>query len=309
MGTSLAVTLSPANRARRISRVLWVTLALNWGTAFLEILFGWMTHTMVIYANGFHSLTDGTSNIVALIGVWIASHPADHDHPYGHEKFETLASIVISMFLLAVSIGIFQKAWNGFFHPVTPEVTVLSFALMTATLCVNLFVVWYERREARALNSELLLSDSWHTMTDVFVTLGVLAALAGISLKITLLDPLVSLAIAAVIAWAAFQILKQSSDILADKAVLDPAEVSKIVCAVEGVRDCHEVRTRGKSHLIYVDLHALVDPSMSVDESHGVANRIEHRIKKEIPGVYDVVVHIEPTTHDHSELKDERSDA
>lgn len=302
MGVPGKSRLTSAERTRRIAFVLWVTLGLNWGTAILEILFGWHTHTMVIFANGFHSLTDGASNIVALIGIYLSGHPADEDHPYGHQKFETLATIVIAIFLLIVSFGIAQKAWNGFFHPTTPEVTVLSFALMSATLCVNLFVVWFERRAAKAMQSELLYSDSWHTATDVFVTLGVLAALGGIALNFTLLDPIVSLGIALVIAWVAFRILKQSSDILADHAMLDAARIAKIAMGVPGVVDCHEIRTRGKQHMIYVDLHALVDPKMSVEASHGIANRIEGRIKEEIPGVCDVVVHIEPTTHDHSEL-------
>jgi len=291
-------------RTRRVAFVLWVTLALNWGVALLKIAFGWSTHCMVIVADGFHSLSDGTSNIVGLIGIHLSGHPADEKHPYGHHKYETLASLVIGSLLLVVAFSIFQHAVVSFFHPHVPEVTSMSFWVMGLTLVVNLVVVWYERGEAKKLESELLHSDSWHTLTDVFVTLGVFAALIGIRLNFPVLDSIFSLGIALAIAYVAFQILRWGADVLTDKVVLDPAVIEGIARRVPGVAGCHEVRTRGKSHAIHVDMHVLVDPSMTVDASHRLANKVERDIKKEIQGVYDVVVHIEPTTHDHSELED-----
>ena len=302
METPEKSALTSAERTRRIAFVLWVTLALNWSAAILKIVFGWMTQCMVILSDGFHSLSDGTSNIIGLIGITISGHPADTDHPYGRQKYETLASVVIAALLLVVSFGILHHAWVGFFHPRSPEVNRTSFFVMGLTLVVNLIVVWYERRAAKNLQSELLLSDSWHTLTDVFVTAGVFVALVGISLKLNVLDSIFSLGIALMIAAVAFRILKQSSDILTDRAVVDPLRIDRLVRRVQGVADCHEIRTRGKPHAIYVDLHVLVDPEMSVEVSHRLANRIEHDIKQQITGVQDVVVHIEPTTHDHSEL-------
>ncbi len=291
-----------AERARRIAVVLWVTLVLNWLTAIIKIIFGVTTQCLMIAADGFHSLSDGTSNIVGLVAINLSGHPADEDHPYGHHKYETLASIIIGAFLLVVSFGIFQQALNGFLHPRDPEVTGMSFIVMVLCLAVNLFVVWYERLAAKKYQSEFLLSDSWHTLTDVFVTGGIFVALIGIRMNMKLLDPLFSAGIAVLIAIVAFRILKQSTDILTDKAVIDPKLIDDVVRKVPGVQDCHEIRTRGKERLIYVDMHVLVDPQMSVEDSHGLANQIEYDIKKQIEGVYEVVVHIEPITHDHSAL-------
>ena len=305
MGLSAKSSLTPAERARQISVVLWVTLVLNWGAALLKIAFGFATQCMVITADGFHSLSDGTSNVVGLVGIHLSGHPADIKHPYGRHKYETLASLILAALLLVVAFGIFQHSIDAFFHPHQPRVTVTSFIVMALTLVVNLFVVWYERRAAARLQSDLLHSDSWHTLTDVFVTLGVFAALIGIRLNFPVLDPIFSLGISFAIAVVAFQILKWSSDVLTDKAVLDPSVIEKVVRTVPGVADCHEIRTRGKAHAIYVDLHVLVDPDMTVETSHRLANQVERDIKKEIQGVYDVVVHIEPTTHDHSELETE----
>ncbi len=291
-------------RARGIALVLWITLLLNWGLALLKILFGWSTQCMVIVADGFHSLSDGTSNIVGLIGIHISGRPADDKHPYGRHKYETLASVVIASLLFIVSFGILQHSILGLIRPQNPIVTQASFWVMGVTLGVNLVVVWYERAAAKRLHSQLLHSDSWHTLTDVFVTLGVFVALIGIRLNFPILDSIFSLAIAFAIAFVALKILKWSSDVLTDRAVLDPTVIESIARRVTGVAGCHEVRTRGNEHAIHVDMHVLVDPEMTVEASHRLANKVEHDIKKEIIGVYDVVVHIEPTTHDHSELED-----
>ncbi|MBI4353544.1 MAG: cation transporter [Candidatus Omnitrophica bacterium] len=290
-------------RWRQIAAVLWVTLLLNWAVALLKLLFGWATHCMVIVADGLHSLSDGTSNIVGLVGISLSKHPADHDHPYGHRKYETFAAVVISFFLFIVSFGVLRESVLGWVRQRTPEVNAMSFALMGLTLCVNLFVVVYERRKAFALKSDLLMSDSWHTLSDVFITLSVAAALVGIRLKVPRLDALFSFVIAFVIFSTAVRILKRGSDVLCDRAVLDTQKVEHIARRVEGVLDCHEIRTRGRVDDVYVDLHILVDPQMSVFASHGLANIIERDIKREIPGVTDVVVHVEPLSHDHEELK------
>lgn len=302
-GASQESILTSKERARRIAFALWVTLALNLAVASIKIVFGWITNTTVIMADGFHSLSDGTSNIIGLIGITLAAHPADKEHPYGHQKFETMASIAIGAMLLLVSFGIIQRAILGFSHPRFPEVSLASFAVMTLTLVVNLIVVGYERTVAKKCHSELLWSDSWHTLTDVFISLGVFAALIGLRMNLWILDPLFSLVIGGVIGLVGLHILKDSSNILTDKAVLDPAQVSGIVKKIKGIEDCHEIRTRGKMHAIYVDLHVLVDPRMSVEESHRLANQIECAIKEGIEGVFDVVVHIEPTNYDHTDQK------
>lgn len=258
---------------------------------------------MAIVADGAHSFSDGTSNIVGLVAVYVSGHPADRDHPYGHQKYETFASAAIAFFLFVVALGIFREAVLSFIHPKTPQVSGLSFFIMSVTLLINLFVVSYERREGRRLRSDFLLSDSWHTLTDVFVTLGVFVTLLGIHLGVPNIDAVASFLIASMIIVAAIRILKRSSDVLCDKAALDTDVIENIVRKIEGVRDCHEIRTRGHADKVYVDLHVLVDPEMSVSASHHLANIIERDIRREIPGVCDVVVHVEPVSHEHDELQ------
>jgi cation diffusion facilitator family transporter len=276
-----------------------VTLALNWLVAILKIIFGLATRCMVIVADGAHSFSDGTSNIVGLVAIYFSGQPADKNHPYGHQKYETLASAAIAFLLFVVSFGIFKESVHGFIHPKNPEVNGASFAIMVFTLIVNVFVVWYERGEGKRLTSDFLISDSWHTLTDIFVTLSVFVALFAIYCKVPRMDSIFSLLIAVVIVVTAISILKRSSDVLCDKAVLDTTQIERIVRAVKGVRDCHEIRTRGRVDDVYVDLHVLVDNNMTVALSHDLANQIETNIKSQIPGVHDVVVHVEPVSHEH----------
>lgn len=295
--------LSPADRTKQVAFVLWLTLFLNWLVSFLKVLLGLFTHCMVILADGIHSLADGASNVVGLIAIYFSGRPADSSHPYGHRKYETLASLLIAVFLTAVAAGILKEAIQGFFHPRSPQVNALSFALMSFTLIVNIAVVLYERNQGRLLQSDFLLSDSQHTLSDIFVTLSVFAALVAIRLRIPFVDSIFSCVIAAFIVMTAVRIVKQSSDVLCDRAVLEAERIEQIVRRIEGVKDCHEIRTRGSIDNVHVDLHVLVDEDMTVSDSHRLANLIERNIRGQVHGVRDVVVHIEPLSHGHDELE------
>ena len=258
---------------------------------------------MVIIVDGIHSLSDGASNIVGLVGISIASHPANKKHPYGHRKYETIASLIISFSLFFTSISIVRECVRQFMSPVRAEATALSFVVMGVTLAVNFGVAIWERREGRKAQSDLLIADSWHTFSDIFVTLSVFAALIGIHMGWKRADTFVSLGIAVFIAWIALQILVRSSQVLSDKAVLEEADVKKIAMKTPGVLDCHEIRSRGRLDDASVDLHVLVDPKMSVEQSHQLANVIERDIRQAFRGVTEVLVHIEPLHHDHTELE------
>lgn len=295
--------LTRSEKTRQTGKVLWLILVLNWLTALLKLVIGFLTNSMTIFADGLHSFSDGASNIIGLVAVSIAARGPDEDHPYGHQKFETLASTAIGVLLFLVSLRIFKEALTGFFSDKRPEVTPASFWLMAFTLLVNIFVVWYERKKAKELDSELLNSDAWHTLTDIFVTLSVLVALGAIQLGLPKVDAIFAFLIGGVVLRIAVKIIARSAEVLTDKAFLSKSLIEKIVRSVEGVRDCHEIRTRGREDDAYVDLHVLVDNEMTVLESHHVATVIERDIKKAIPGVRDVVVHIEPVSHGHEELE------
>jgi divalent metal cation (Fe/Co/Zn/Cd) transporter len=154
-------------------RVLW----LNLGVALAKIVFGQLSGSISILSDGFHSLTDGASNVVALVGLRLAQKPPDANHPYGHRKFETLAAGGIALFLLVVVVEVAQAAFLRFRSGGAPAVSSASFAIMLGTLLINVAVVRAERRAAKRLSSELLLADARHTQSDVLTSVAVIAAL------------------------------------------------------------------------------------------------------------------------------------
>lgn len=282
-------------RIRSIKRVLWIVLLLNVAVAVAKFLFGLYSHTTSIQADGIHSLFDSAGNIVGLIGISIAARPADYTHPYGHAKFETYASAIIGILLLGAAWEIGSTAVGHLMNGTgNPDVSLLSFLIMLATLVVNVSVTTYEHRSAKRLSSEILGADARHTFSDVVVTLGVIVGLVFIRLGYKIADPIMSLVVAVAILYTAYEVFKQANASLSDSARIPVAEVQACVMAIADVRGCHEIRTRGTESEVYVDLHLLVDPLMTVRDAHKLADEVERRVRETFPAVIDVVVHLEP---------------
>ncbi len=281
------------------STLIWLMVA-NIVVTVAKAIVGYLTGSLGMVADAFHSLTDSTNNIIGLIAIGMAGRPPDEDHPYGHAKYETMATIAVSALLLFAAYNIVKGAIDRFQHPSSPEVTVLSFAVMFVTIAINIAVATYEYRAGKRLNSDFLIADSLHTRSDIFVSLSVIVTLAFVRFGFPIVDPVISLFIGAFIAKAGFDIIKRSSSALTDKAVLDPDGICQVVLAIPGVEGCHSIRTRGTVDLVYVDLHVEVDPAMPTAQAHDLATRVEERVIERVPGVADVVVHIEPFGKDSS---------
>jgi cation diffusion facilitator family transporter len=290
----LKVILSLEERYRRIRWILVCVLFLNWGVAAAKLLYGWITRSASMTADGFHSFSDGSSNIIGLIGIWIASRPIDKTHPYGHKKFETLTSIGISIFLFIVCFNVVREGVLRFLHPVIPQVNVISFLVMGITLAINIAVMIYEKRMGVVLESDILISDALHTRADILTSSSVIISLIGIKFGFPILDPIASLVISGFIAHAAVNILKESSRVLSDGVAIPIEEIKRIVLSIRGVEECHQIRSRGRGDDIHIDLHVLVDPEMHMHRAHHLSYAIENKIKRDFHGVTDVVVHMEP---------------
>lgn len=282
-------------RYTKIRNILLGILLLNWLVAFVKIFYGLFSKCSSITADGFHSLSDGTSNIIGLVGIYLASQPVDIDHPYGHKKYETLFSLGIVALLFILAYNMFREGLARLFHPVTPNIDITSFAIMLMTLAINLVVVRYEHKKGKFLNSDILVSDAMHTRADILVSLGVILTLVFIKLGFPIFDPIATMIIALFIAYTGYEIIAESSKVLCDTAaIIDTKRIVDVVLRVTGVKTVHKIRTRGRSDDIHIDLHVQVDPDMHVDKAHGVSYAIEEALKNGIPGVTDVIVHIEP---------------
>ena len=279
---------------QQVRNVLFYTLALNLLVAASKIIYGYKTNSISMFSDGLHSLFDGTSNIIGLIGIWIASQPPDETHPYGHRKFETLSTIAIAVLIFIAGIEILKKAYHGFTEHHNIEVTSISFVIMAITLLINIGVMTYERKKGRELKSDFLLADAMHTKTDIFVSLSVIVSLIAAKSGYPRIDIIVSVIIAVFIAKIGFSILKSAANVLTDAACINPDEIKAVVNKTEGIRDCHEIRTRGKEGAVLIDLHIIVDAHVTTKKSHELAHSVENTIKENFPSVVDVVVHIEP---------------
>ena len=286
--------MDPAGRFLKIRRILVYILILNWGVAGAKLIYGWLTRSASMTADGFHSFADGSSNIIGLVGIWIASRPIDESHPYGHKKYETLTAVGISALLFLVCINVVREGIVRFLHPVVPEVTVKSFLVMGITLAINVAVMIYETRMGRVLKSDILTSDALHTRADILTSSSVIVTLIGIKLGYPILDSMASLLIAIFIAYAGVDILKESSRVLSDGVAIRIYEIERVVRSIKGIKECHQIRSRGRPDDIHIDLHVLVDPNMDVHKAHHLSYAIENKIKRDIRGVTDVVVHMEP---------------
>lgn len=285
------------DRYRQIRRVLWIVLVLNLAVAFAKLGYGLFTHSAAMEADGWHSLFDGTSNVLGLIGLWFAGRPADESHPYGHGKFESFAAALIGVMLAFAGYTVGRGAIDSLFGRGVPtEVTTWSFVIMIGTLGVNSLVTVYERRAGRRLGSEVLIADASHTMSDVLVSIGVIASLVLVRFGITQADGVVALIVAVAIFRTAWSVIRGVLITLGDAARLPADELSAEACRVPGVLECHKVRTRGPEQQVYLDLHLLVDPQTTVAKAHAISHDVEQRLRDKYRQIADVVIHIEPKT-------------
>ncbi|MBI5666972.1 MAG: cation diffusion facilitator family transporter [Chloroflexi bacterium] len=281
---------------QQVRRVLLLTLALNVVVAVSKILIGLISGVLAITADGFHSMVDGSSNIVALVANRLAARPPDEDHPYGHRRYETIAALGIGLFLLVTAweivSGAVERLQGG---GEAPEITPLTFVVMIGTLAVNLFVTWYEAKEGRRLKSELLVADATHTRTDVFVTISVLASMVFVTVLGWLwADTVAALVIVALIIRSAFDILRRTGGVLVDTAPYSPQQLTEWIETVPSVEQVLRVRSRGPSDAAHIDVDVQVAPEMTADHTAAIATAIRDRLNDHIEGISEVEVHFSP---------------
>ena len=280
-----------------IRKILIGILILNWAVAAVKLIIGALTNSASVMADGFNALSDGSTNVIGLIGVALAAKPSDDEHPYGHHKFETFTTLGVVVLLSIVSIQIVTSAIDKFMNPVLPKVTPLDLFFLILTLIVNVWVVWYERRKGEQLRSSLLIADALHTQSAVYVSIGVLLTLGWVMIDLpyaTLADPLMSLVVVGFIAKEAWAIFKENSGMLLDEAQVDPCEIQAVVMSDDRVKGVHQIRSRGTLTVLDIDMHILVDPTMRVDLAHTLSHDLEEALNLRFDQEVRAVIHVEP---------------
>jgi cation diffusion facilitator family transporter len=278
-----------------VRRVLWIVLALNVSCSLTKLVLSSFVGSVSLFADGVHAVLDGFSNVVGLIGIAIASQPPDANHPYGHRRFETLASVVVGIFIAAGLWKIGSSVVDALMgHRTTPQVSWLSAGIVAGTIVINIFITRYEAKRGKELSSAILLADAGHTLADSWGALAVLASFAGVALGFVWADLAAAVIVGGLIARTAFGVLVPNVRSLADEARLDAKDVLSVALAVEGIRGAHKIRSRGSIDHVHVDLHIQVDAHITIEDAHALTHKVADAIRKAFPTVHDVVIHTEP---------------
>lgn len=279
----------------KIKKVLYIILIANFLVAICKIIIGQASKSLSLSADGFHSLSDGASNIVGIISITLASKPEDKEHPYGHKKFETMASLIISAMLLFLVYNIIVNSIGKIYNPHNLKVSTESLIILITTLITNILVATYEKRKGKQYSSSFLIADSIHTKSDIFVSIGVLITLIAVKLGAPpIIDSIVSFIVAGFITYAAYEIFSEAASILTDKVILTEEEVENVVSEFKMVKSVHKIRSRGYTDHIFLDMHILVDSNLNVNEVHKLVHEIEDRFKSKKKINVDAVIHVEP---------------
>ena len=284
------------NKYHIIKRVLIIILIANFAVSAAKIAIGYLTKSLSLSADGFHSFSDGASNIIGLISITLASKPIDDEHPYGHKKIETMASLIIGGMLVFLTYNIVVQSIQKFFNQTEIIVSLESIIILVSTLFINIFVAYYENKQGKKYNSSFLIADSIHTKSDIFVSIGVLTTLVCIKLGLSsIIDIFVSIIVAGFILYAAYEIFKEAYNVLIDSKILDEEKIKdRVMSNFSYVKDVHNIRSRGGADYIFVDMHIKVDSNLNVSEVHSLVHDIEKVIKLKDNRVIETIIHVEP---------------
>ena len=283
------------DKYKKVKNILLFILVANLAVTVMKIVVGSLTNSSSVLADGFHSLSDSASNIVGIVGISIAARPKDKTHPYGHTKFEMLSSLFIGMMMVFIALKIVAEAILQIKNPESLNMTTISFVILIITLIINIIVTKYEYSVGKKVNSYILVSDSLHTKSDVYVSLGVLITLICIKLGFpVIIDKLVSFVVGIFILHGAYEIFKSTISILVDSAVIDENIIREIVVEFSEIKYIKNIRSRGSENDIHIDMDIMVEPDMTVEKSHELSHSIENTMRAKINQNIQVATHIEP---------------
>lgn len=296
----LSVTQDPriaAERACAISRTTLVGAALNLLLSVVKITAGLFGHSQSLVADGIHSLSDLLSDALVFFAGHQARQGPDSDHPYGHARFETVATLALAFLLLALAFGIGLDAAGRLFHP-SELLRPGPIALLAVLLSIGLkeWLYWWTLGYARRVRSELLRANAWHHRSDSISSLVVLIGVLGTMAGLPYLDAIAAVIVALMIARIAWELGWPAVTELVDTGLEAErlADIRATILSVGGVRDIHMLRTRRIGGQASADVHVLVDPDISVSEGHRISVSVEQRLKQDIDEIADVTVHIDP---------------
>ncbi len=263
-----------------------------------KLFAGIIGNSAAMISDAAHSLSDVFATAIAFVGAKISRKGTDHEHPYGHERIECIASQILSMILIVTAIGIMYSAItsmiNGTYVDNTPTILPLIAAIVSIVVKEGMF--WYTMHYARVIDSDAFRADAWHHRSDALSSIGALIGIALAMMGYPIADPIASLVISIFIIKVAWDILNDSYKKMLDTSCDDNTENSLrvVICNVDGVKSIDSIHTRLFGNRIYVDVEIAVDSKLTVEEGHRIAEEVHDRIESEFSKVKHVMVHVNP---------------
>lgn len=280
-------------------KVSAVSIAANVLLSAFKLLAGILASSGAMISDAIHSASDVISTVVVIIGIRLSGKASDKEHPYGHERMECVAAIILATILAFTGLGIgytaIAKILSGNYGELTVP-GVLALVAAVVSIVVKEGMYWYTRSYAKKINSSALMADAWHHRSDALSSVGALVGIAGARLGYPVCDAVASLCICFFIEKAAYDIFKDAIDKMVDKACDEKLEDSLKNCALEqeGVLGVDLLRTRVFGNRVYVDIEISADGDASLRDAHKIAEHVHDAIEQSFSSVKHIMVHVNP---------------
>jgi cation diffusion facilitator family transporter len=278
------------------SRVTIIGMVLDAVLGLIKVVGGALFHSQALLVDGIHSFTDVASDLVVLVVMKLSRQAPDQNHPYGHQRIETMGTMILGSVLIAVGAAL---AWDNVLRVVDgKDLLVPGWPVLVAALASILGKEWiyrYTRHVGETIRSDLIIANAWHSRTDAFSSIIVLLSTAGAMLGLVWLDAVAAVAIAVIVARIGWKFTWDSVQELVDTGLSQEQteKLRQIACETDGVRDVHELRSRRMGHDVFLDVHLVVRPEISVSEGHQIGMRVVGGMQKELDNLMDINFHID----------------
>ena len=279
-------------------KVSFISVLLNIFLSVFKFIVGLISHSKALISDSIHSLSDVLSTLVVIVGVKLAGKKPDKEHPYGHERLECVAAIILSIMLALTGIGIGVAGIEALIKEKNVLIISSTLALSAAAISIVLkeAMYWYTRSAAKKINSGALLADAWHHRSDALSSIGSFLGILFVKLGYPIFDSIASIIICIFIIKAALDIFKDAIDKMVDKSLDDKTikEIEDIIYRNEKVLRIDDLKTRQFGNLYYIDVEIAVESHMSIKKAHEIAHAVHDDIEKNLSKVKHCMIHVNP---------------
>lgn len=281
-------------------RVSIITIIFNVLLSVFKLIAGFLGKSSAMLSDAVHSISDVFSTVVVMVGIKISNREADKEYPYGHERMECIAAIILAMILFVVGFTIgytgIMKVIEGNYNEIqVPGMIALIAAVVSIVVKEGMY--WYTRWGAKKINSGSLMADAWHHRSDSLSSIGSLLGIIGARMGMAILDPIASVVICFFIFKVAYEVFMDSVYKLTDRSCNEDviSEMRELIVQENGVNEIDKIKTRLFGNKIYVDLEIQADGEKSLEETHRIAHNVHDKIENSFPLVKHCMVHVNPT--------------